>query len=198
MARPNSVNYFKKSTSMQNSKIYLLGTKEFQAYCVARTVAQMGGLENMLNVISESQAQKQITRFDAKRKRDYLKKAFAMFGNATESMTPTTKANEIKPSVSVLKSARPRGLQIDFSEFKTAKEFYKYCTYQYMKQVGGLDVLLQRVEDAKTVGKMPQDRAIRFKAVLTAISTKFAFKELFASVCQEVKRKQKVQRQSKA
>lgn len=180
------------------TNLFVLGTKELQAYCVARYITQIGGLNVALQEIKAGQKQKRINKVDAKRKRDYLKKAFATFGNVTETVTPTTKANEIKPSVSVLKSARPRGVQIDFSEFKTAKEFYKYCTYQYMKQVGGLDVLLQRVEDAKTVGKMPQDRAIRFKGVLTAISTKFAFKELFASVSQDVKRKQKIHTQSKA
>lgn len=189
---------------MQNSKIYLLGTKEFQAYCVAQYITQIGGLSVALQEIKTGQKQKRITKQDAKRKRDYFKKAFAMFGNVTESVTPQAKAKEIKPSASVLKSGThvtetvtPQILQIDFSEFKTAKEFYKYCTYQIMKQIG-LNVLLQRVEDAKTLGKMPQERAIRFKGVLTAIHTKFAFKELFASVGQEVKRKQKIHTQSKA
>mgnify|MGYP000155581319 CR=1 FL=1 len=68
-------NEIEKLTNVKAKEIVTtMNTKEFQAYCVARTVAQMGGLENMLNVISESQAQKQITRFEARRKRDYLKK----------------------------------------------------------------------------------------------------------------------------
>ena len=178
------------------TNLFVLGTKELQAYCVARTVAQMGGLNVAMQEIKAGQKQKRITKQDAQRKRDYLKKAFAMYGNVTETVTPTTTANEIKPSASVRKSATWQGLQIDFSEFKTAKEFYKYCTYQIMKQTG-LDVLIQRVEDAETLGKMPQDRAIRFKGVLTAINTKFAFKELFASVGQGVKKKQKIHTQSK-
>ena len=183
---------------MQNSKIYLLGTKEFQAYCVAQYITQMGGLSMALQEIKQGQKQRRTTRQEAKRKKDYLKKAFAMYGTVTESETAQATAKEKKPSVSTLKSVRPKGLQIDFSEFQTAKEFYKYCTYQIMKQKGGLNVLLQRVEDAKTLGKLPQERATRFKGVLTAINTKFAFKELFTNVGQEVKRTKKVRKQSKA
>lgn len=179
------------------TNLFVLGIKELQAFCVAQYITQIGGLNIAIQEIKKGQKQKRITRFEARRKRDYLKKAFAMFGRVAETETAQAKAKEIKSSASVRKSAAWQVLQIDFSEFKTAKEFYKYCTYQIMKQTG-LNVLLQRVEDAETQGKMPQDRAIRFKGVLTAIHTKFAFKELFASVGQDVKRKQKIHTQSKA
>lgn len=180
------------------TNLFVLGTKELQAYCVAQYITQIGGLSMALQEIKQGQKQRRINRVDAKRKRDYLKKAFAMYGNVTETVTSTTTADKIKPFASVRKSATPQVLQIDFSEFQTAKEFYKYCTYQIMKQKGGLNVLLQRVEDAETLGKLPQERATRFKGVLTAINTKFAFKELFTNVGQEVKRTQKVRKQSKS
>ena len=180
------------------TNLFTLGTKELQAYCVAQYITQIGGLSMALQEIKQGQKQKRITKQDAQRKRDYLKKAFAMYGNVTETVTPTTTAEGKKPFGTVTETVTPQVLQIDFSEFKTAKEFYKYCTYQIMKQKGGLNVLLQRVEDAETLGKLPQERATRFKGVLVAINTKFAFKELFASVGQEVKRKQKIHTQSKS
>lgn len=154
---------------MENGKtnFFTLGTKELQAFCVAQYITQIGGLSVALQEIKAGQKQRHINKVDAKRKRDYLKKAFAMYGNVTETVTPTTKANEIKPSVSVLKSARPRGLQIDFSEFKTAKEMCKYCAGFYIEQKGGLDVFLQRLDDAIILG-LNKEKASRFRWVMTS------------------------------
>lgn len=162
--------------SMQNSKtnLFVLGTKELQAYCVARYITQIGGLSMALQEIKAGQKQKRITRIDAKRKRDYLKKAFAMYSNVTETVTPTTTESEIKPSASMLKSGThvtetvtPQVLQIDFGEFKTAKELCKYCAGFYIEQKGGLDVFLQRLDDAIILG-LNKEKASRFRWVMTS------------------------------
>lgn len=154
---------------MKNSKtnLFTLGTKELQAYCVAQYITQIGGLSVALQEIKTGQKQKRITKQDAKRKRDYLKKAFAMFGTVAETATTQAKANEIKPSASVLKSGTPKGLQIDFSEFKTAKEMCKYCAYVYIEQKGGLDVFLQRLNDAIILG-LDKEKASRFRWIMTS------------------------------
>lgn len=149
------------------TNLFVLGTKELQAYCVAQYITQIGGLSMALQEIKQGQKQRRINKVDAKRKRDYLKKAFAMYGNVTETVTPTTTAEGKKPFASVRKSATPQVLQIDFSEFKTAKEMCKYCAYGYIEQKGGLDVFLQRLDDAIILG-LNKEKASRFRWVMTS------------------------------
>lgn len=83
---------------MQNSKIYLLGTKEFQAYCVAQYITQIGGLETVIESINENLKQKRITKQNAKRKINFLKKVCSMdFSNITDNETQAEQSKtEIK------------------------------------------------------------------------------------------------------
>lgn len=76
--------------SMQNNKIHFLklSIKEMRYYLVARYITQIGGLEVIIKSVNENLKQKRITKQDAKRKINFLKKVCNMdFSNITDNET---------------------------------------------------------------------------------------------------------------
>lgn len=76
--------------SMKNNKIHFLklSIKEMRYYLVARYITQIGGLETVIESINENLKQKRITKQNAKRKINFLKKVCSMdFSNITDNET---------------------------------------------------------------------------------------------------------------